>query len=90
MAFPYASDKSNRTPRMEIFQSVWAMRDLTVSGEPFDLARAVEWMQGNGFTGVMPWVASEDDFAAVDVIRRAGLLIGVGFPALDLDRKSVV
>jgi hypothetical protein len=75
---------------MEIFQATWAMMDLPGSRQPFDLQEAVDWVASAGFAGVMHWVDSEADFAAVDVIRRAGLLAGIGFPARDMAHSSMV
>jgi sugar phosphate isomerase/epimerase len=75
-----ANDGGGRAPRMEIFQAVWAMQDLDLAGRPFDFGRAVDWIAAQGFAGVMPWVATPADFAAVDLIRQRKLMVGVGFP----------
>jgi sugar phosphate isomerase/epimerase len=76
---------------MEIFQAVWAMQDLPESGEPFNLQKAVDWISAKGFAGVMPWVAAPADFAAVDLIQRSGLMVGVGFPAYaGIDSRPIV
>jgi sugar phosphate isomerase/epimerase len=87
---PHATDGSARSPRMEIFQATWAMRDLPGSPEPFDLQAAVDWIAAAGFGGVMHWVDVEADFAAIPVIQRAGLLAGMGFPARDLAVAAAV
>jgi sugar phosphate isomerase/epimerase len=79
-----ASDGGGRPPRMEIFQAIWAMQDLRVSGEPFDLGKAVDWITEHGFAGAMPWVETEADFAGVDQILRRGLMVGVGMPVHDV------
>jgi sugar phosphate isomerase/epimerase len=85
-----ANDGGGRAPRMEIFQAVWAMRDLPESGEPFDLSRAVDWIAAQGFAGVMPWVASTADFAAVDQLRQRGLMVGVGFPVYGVAKSRPI
>ena len=81
MTIYHATDSSSRQPRMEIFQATWAMRDLPGSSEPFDLQKAVDWVSAQGYAGMMHWAEGEADFEAADVIRRAGLVVGVGFPA---------
>ena len=78
----YASDGGDRPPRLEIFQAIWAMQDWPSPGRPWGREERVERMREAGFAGVLPWVADEDtDFAMVEELRRAGLLVGVGFPS---------
>jgi hypothetical protein len=90
MASMHATDGSDRLPGMAIFQATWAMRDLPGSGDVFDVESAVNWVRCAGFDGVMHWIAAEADFAAVEVIRRAGLLAGVGFPVQDIATAALV
>ncbi|MCS7061050.1 MAG: sugar phosphate isomerase/epimerase [Anaerolineae bacterium] len=69
---------------MEIFQATWAMRDLPGQPGPFDLPAAVAWTRNAGFSGILHWAETPDDLAEVEIIRRAGLLVGVGFPARNM------
>ena len=85
-----ANDGGGRPPRMEIFQAIWAMRDLSVAGEPFDLARAIDWIRAEGFAGAMPWVASEADFADVDRLLSSGLMVGVGLPVYEVAESRFI
>jgi sugar phosphate isomerase/epimerase len=79
-----AADGSSRQPRLEIFQSTWAMVDVPHPGHPWSLQEAVDWIRDEGFAGALHWVADADaDFPAVVRIRRSGLLVGVGFPAYE-------
>ncbi len=75
---------------MEIFQATWAMRDLPGWAGDLDLDAAVEWTCNAGFSGMLHWVDAAADFAAVDVIRRAGLLVGVGFPVRQMATAAQV
>jgi sugar phosphate isomerase/epimerase len=76
----HASDGSNRPPRMEIFQATWAMQDLPARGRPWGSQEVVDRLREAGFSGAMHTVLDEDtDFASVERLRRAGLLVGVGF-----------
>lgn len=75
----HAADGSSRSPRLEVFQSTWAMVDLPNPSHPWDLQDAVAWMRDQGFGGALQWVADADaDFPVVAQIRRSGLLVGVG------------
>jgi sugar phosphate isomerase/epimerase len=86
-----ANDGGGRAPRIETFQAVWAMQDLPVSGQPFDLGRAVDWIAAQGFAGVMPWAPDPAALAAVDYIRRRGLMVGVGFSVFEVaDTRPIV
>lgn len=86
-----ANDGSGRAPRMETFQAVWAMQDLPVSGQPFDLGRAVDWIIAQGFAGVMPWAHDPSALAAVDYIRGRGLMVGVGFSVFNVaDTRPII
>jgi sugar phosphate isomerase/epimerase len=86
-----ANDGGGRAPRLETFQAVWAMQDLPVSGQPFDLGRAVDWIAAQGFAGVMPWAPDLAALAAVDAIRRRGLMVGVGVSVFDVaDIRPIV
>ena len=84
MISKHASDGSSRPPRLEVFQATWAMRDLPGAGAAFDLGEAVDWVRSAGFAGMLHSVNAEADFAAVEIIRRAGLLVGVGFPVQEI------
>ena len=86
----HATDGSGRAPRMEVFQATWALRDLPGGADPFDLREALALARGDGFAGVMHWVESEADFAAVDAIQQAGMLAGVGFPVRDMTTAAAV
>jgi hypothetical protein len=80
----HASDGSNRQPRLEIFQAIWAMQDLPAPNRPWGLQEIVDRIREAGFTGALPSVADEDsDFKTVEQLRRAGLLVGLGFPAYE-------
>lgn len=83
---------SASAPRMEIFQSTWAMMDRPGATGPFglNLESVVDWAAANGFAGVMHGVQAPADFAAFDVIRRAGLLPGAGFPVRDLHSAAAI
>lgn len=81
----HASDGSAHPPRMEIFQATWAMRDLPGQAAPFDLPAAVAWTREAGFSGMLHWAETPDDLADVEVIRRVGLLTGVGFPVRSME-----
>jgi hypothetical protein len=84
LALQHATDGSGRQPRLEIFQSTWAMVELPHPSHPWSLQEAVDWMRDEGFAGAFHWVADADaDFPAVALIRRSGLLGGVGFPAYE-------
>lgn len=80
----HASDGSQRPPRLEVFQAMWAMQGLPDSSRPWDDPEVVERIREAGFSGALHWVADEHtDFEMVEHLRRAGLLVGVGFPAYE-------
>ena len=80
----HASDGSDRPPRLEIFQATWAMQDLPDRGRPWGPQEIADRIGEAGFSGAMHWVADEGtDFAMVQRLRRAGLWVGVGFPAYE-------
>lgn len=80
----HASDGSRRPPRLEVLQAMWAMQGLPDSRRPWDHSEVVERIREAGFSGVLHWVADEHtDFEMVEILRRAGLLVGVGFPAYE-------
>jgi sugar phosphate isomerase/epimerase len=77
----HASDGSNRPPRMEVFQAIWAMQDLPAPDRPWSPEEIVDRIRQAGFSGAFPTVADEDrDFEMVERLRRAGLLVGIGVP----------
>jgi hypothetical protein len=77
----HASDGSNRQPRLEIFQAIWAMQDLPAPNRPWGPQEIVDRIRDAGFSGAFPSVVDEDrDFEMVERLRRAGLLVGIGFP----------
>jgi sugar phosphate isomerase/epimerase len=78
----HASDGSQRQPRMEIFQAIWAMQNLPTSSRPWDHQEIVDRIREAGFSGALAWVADLDkDFEMVERLRRSGLMVGIGFPA---------
>jgi sugar phosphate isomerase/epimerase len=78
----HASDGSNRPPRMEIFQAIWAMQDLPSPGRSWGPEEIIERIREAAFAGALATVLDEDaDFALVEELRRADLLVGVGFQA---------
>jgi len=78
----HASDGSHRQPRLEIFQAIWAMQDLPAPNRPWGPQEIVDRIREAGFAGALPGVADEDsDFETVEQLRRAGLLVGIGFVA---------
>jgi sugar phosphate isomerase/epimerase len=84
MTSQHAAAGSGRQPRLEIFQSTWAMVDLPDPSHPWSFQEAVDWIRDAGFGGALHWVADADaDFPAVARIRQTGLLVGVGFPAYE-------
>ncbi len=83
----YAHDNSGRPPRLETFQASWAMMDLPGAQGQFDLRRALDWTKANGFGGLMYWAQTSADMANLDVIRKGGLLPGVGIAAQGLDES---
>ena len=77
----HASDGSDRRPRLEIFQAVWAMQDLPAPDRPWSPQEIADRIRDAGFSGAFPSVEDEDrDFEMVERLRRAGLLVGIGFP----------
>jgi predicted transcriptional regulator len=77
----HASDGSHRQPRLEIFQAIWAMQDLPAPNRPWSPQEIVDRIRDAGFSGAFPSVEDEDrDFGMVERLRRAGLLVGIGFP----------
>jgi sugar phosphate isomerase/epimerase len=63
---------------------MWAMQGLPDSSRPWDHPEVVERIREAGFSGALHWVADEHtDFEMVELLRRAGLLVGVGFPAYE-------
>ncbi len=78
----HASDGSDLPPRLEIFQAIWAMQDLPASDRPWSPQEIVDRIRDAGFSGAFPTVMDEDrDFEMVERLRRAGLLVGIGFVA---------
>jgi hypothetical protein len=78
----HASDCTQHPPRLEVFQATWAMLGLPDPAHPWDHAEMVERIRAAGFGGALHWVADErTDLEMVERLRRAGLRVGIGFPA---------
>lgn len=49
-----ASDGSDKQPRLEIFQAIWAMQELPSAGRPWGPQEAVGRICEAGFSGAFP------------------------------------